>query len=93
MVIAVPLLVCVEGDQEHVRPRELRQHRSRVLAAEDRVAQLGREPSQRRGADQEVPGPEVERGQNLVGQIIGDLPGTAGERPHSLIGVLEVAKP
>ena len=44
MVIAIPLLACVQGDQEHVRARELRQHRSRVLAAEDRVAQLGREP-------------------------------------------------
>ena len=48
---------------------------------------------QRRGAHQEVPGPEVERGQNLVCQIVGDVPSTPGEPPDTLIGVLEVAKP
>ena len=35
----------------------------------------------------------VERGQNLIRQVVGDLPSAAGERPHTLIGVLEVAKP
>ena len=67
--------------------------RGRVLAAEDRVAQLGREPPQHRGAHQKVPGLGRERGQNLVGQIVGDVPSAAGERPHTLIGVLEITKP
>ena len=93
MVIAIPLLTRVQGDQEHVRARELRQHRGRVLAAEDRVAEPGGEPLQHRGAHQEVPGLGRKRGQNLIGQIVGDVPGAANERPHTLIGVLEVTKP
>ena len=93
MVIAIPLPACVQGDQEHVRARELREHRGRVLAAEDRVAQLGGEPIQNRGAHQEVPGLRRERAQNLIGQVVRDVPSTAGERPHTLIGVIEVAKP
>ena len=93
MVIAVPLLACVQGDQEHVRVRELREHRGRVLAPKHRVAQLGREPVQHRGAHQKVLGLGRERAQNLIGQVVRDLPSAAGERPHTLIGVLEVAKP
>ena len=93
MVIAIPLLACVQGDQEHVRPRELRQHRSRVLAPEDRVAQLGREPSSTEVRTRKSLVSGVERGQNLVGQVVGDVPSAPGERPHTLIGVLEVAKP
>ena len=41
MVVAIPLPAGVERDQEHVRAREVRKHRSRVLAPENRVAQLG----------------------------------------------------
>ena len=43
MVVAIPLPAGVERDQEHIRVRELREHRSRVLATENRVAQLRRE--------------------------------------------------
>ena len=93
MVIAVPLPARVQGDQEHVRARELREHRGRVLAAEDRVAQLGREPSQHRGAQQKVPGLGRERRQNLIRQVVRDVPSAADERPHPLIGVLEVTQP
>ena len=93
MVIAIPLLACVERDQEHVRARELREHRSRVLATENRVAQLGREPPQHRGAHQEVLGLGRERRQNLVGQIVADVASAAGELPHTPVGVLEIAKP
>ena len=93
MVIAIPLLARVQRDQEHVRARELRQHRSRVVATEDRVAQLGREPSQHRSALQKVPGVGRERAQNLIGQVVGDVPGAADECQHTLIGVLEVTKP
>ena len=93
MVIAIPLPARVQGDQEHVRVRELREHRGRVLAAENGVAQLRREPSQHRGAQQEVPGLGRERGQDLIGQVVADVPSAAGERPHPLIGVLEVTKP
>ena len=93
MVIAVPLPVRVERDQEHVRARELFEHRGRVLAAEDRVAQIGREPSQHRGAQQKVPGLGCERRQHLIGQVVRDVPSAAGERPHPTIGILEVTKP
>ena len=72
---------------------ELRHDRSRVLAIHDRVTQLGGEPIKNRGAHQEVPGPRVQRGQDLGGQVIGDLPRTARERLHSLIGLSEVTKP
>ena len=93
MVVAIPLPAGVQRDQEHVRAREVRKHRSRVLAPEDRVAQLGREPPEHRGAHQEVPGLRRERGQNLVGQIFADLPSAARERPHSLVGVPKITKP
>jgi hypothetical protein len=92
-VVAVPLPAGIQSDQEHVRARELREHFGRVLATENRVAQLGREPSQHRGAQQEVPGLRGERRQDLIGQIVGDVPSAPSERPHTLIGVLEVAKP
>ena len=93
MVIAIPLLACVQGDQEHVRARELREHRGRVLTLEDRVAQLGREPFQHRGPHQKVPRLGRERGQNLIRKVVGDGPGAADERPHTLIGVLVITKP
>ena len=38
MVVAIPLPAGVERDQEHIRAREVREHRGRVLAPEDRVA-------------------------------------------------------
>ena len=93
MVIAVPLRASVESDQEHIRAGELRKHRGRVLAAEDRVAQLRSEAPEHRGLHQEVPDLGRERRQNLGGQIVADMPSATGERPHPCVGVIEVAKP
>ena len=93
MVVAIPLPAGVERDQEHIRVREVRQHRSRVLASENRVAQLGCEAPQHRGAHQEVLDLRRERRQNLVGQIVADLASAACELPHSPVGVLKIAKP
>ena len=93
MVIAIPLTARVQGDQEHVRADEICEHGGRVLAAEDRVAQLGREPGQHRRAQQELPFLRRERRQDLLGQVVRDVPGAAGERPHARVGILEVAKP
>ena len=93
MVVAIPLPAGVERDQEHVRAREVREHRNRVLAPENRVAQLGGEAPQHRGAHQEVPDVRRERRQNLVCQIVADLASAARELPHPPVGVLKIAKP
>ena len=93
VVVAIPLAAGVERDQEHIRAREIREHSRRVLAPENRVAQLGREARQHRGAHQKIPGVRRERHQNLVGQIVANLASAARELPHLLVGVLKVAKP
>ena len=93
MVIAVPLRAGIERDKEHVRSGEPLKHRGRVLSAEDRVAQLRSEAPQHRGLHQEVTRLRRERGQNLGGQIVADMPSATGERPNTLVGVVEVAKP
>ena len=93
MVISVPLLARAQRDQEHIRVRELSQNGCRVLATEDRVAQLGCEASQHRGAHQEIPSLGRERRQNLICQVVPKVASAAGEGPHPLIGVVEVAKP
>ncbi len=38
VVVAIPLPAGVERNQEHIRAREVREHRGRVLAPKDRVA-------------------------------------------------------
>ena len=93
MVVAIPLPTGVERDQEHIRVREVREHRSRVLATENRVAQLGCEAPQHRRAHQKVLDLRRERRQNLVGQIVPDVASAACELPHSPVGVLKIAKP
>ena len=93
MVIAVPLSAALKSHQEHVRAGELRKHGGRVLAAQHRVAQLRREAPEHRGPHQKVPCLRRERRQNLGGQIVADMPSAAGERPHPLVRVLEVAQP
>ena len=40
-----------------------------------------------------VPGLGRERRQNLIGQVVADVPSAADERPYPLIGVLEVTQP
>ena len=83
MVVAIPLPARVERDQEHVRVREVGEHRNRVLAPENRVAQLGCEAPKHRRAHEEVLDVRRERGQNLVCQIVADVAGAARELPHA----------
>ena len=68
MVVAIPLPARVERDQEHIRAREVREHRNRVLAPENRVAQVRCEAPKHRRAHEEVLGVWCERRQNLVGR-------------------------
>ncbi len=93
VVVAIPLAAIVERDQEHVRVREVGKHRNRVLAPQNRVAQLRREAPKHRRAHQEVLDLRRERRQNLVGQIFPNLAGAARELPHSLVGVPQIPKP
>ena len=93
VVVAIPLAAIVERDEEHVRVREVGEHRNRVLAAENRVAQCRREAPQHRRAHQEVLDLRRERRQNLVGQIFPNLAGAARELPHSPVGVPQIPKP
>ena len=72
---------------------EVREHVGRVVAAENGVAQLRSEPSQHRSAQQKVSGVGRERRQDLVGQVVADVPSAADERLDPLIGVLEVTQP
>ena len=69
--------------------RDLREQHGRVLAAEDGVAQLGREAPQGRRAHQEVPGLRRQRGENLVSQVVGDVSIAPREGPHTLVLVVD----
>ena len=93
VVVAIPLAAIVERNEEHVRVREVRKHRNRVLAPQNCVAQLRREAPEHRRPHQEVLDLRCKRRQNLVGQIFPNLEGAARELPHSPVGVSQIPKP
>ena len=53
MVVAVPLPLLVERQEEQVGPLQLAEEAGRALAIDDGIAQVGRQPFKERRAEQE----------------------------------------
>jgi hypothetical protein len=92
VVVAVPLPPVVQGDDEEVGALERRQHVAAVGAAGDGVAQRAREPVEDSGVQQE---PADRVGlvlQDLLDQVVHDVPVVAGEPGDEPRGVLTSAE-
>ena len=73
VVVAVPVAVVVEGDQEQVGLLQLGQQLGRPLGLQHRVAQRPRQPLQDRGADHEAAQRLGLAGQDLGAQVVDDV--------------------
>ena len=93
MVVAVPLAVRVERDEEAVAALQLPQPLGGVGAAEHRVAERCAEASEHRGLEQEAAGVPVERVEHLAGEVVGDVPVVAVERAHAGLRLGQPAQP
>ncbi|MGE5409033.1 MAG: exodeoxyribonuclease VII large subunit [Syntrophothermus sp.] len=74
-----PLVAAVERDQQHVPPRQLGQPRGRVVAVEQRVAELPAEAVEDRGAEEEVDVRFRRVREELVPHVVDQLPLVTGE--------------
>ncbi|MFE6487492.1 hypothetical protein ACFVGN_31790, partial [Streptomyces sp. NPDC057757] len=79
MVIAVPAALVVEPDDEQVGPVEDFEHGSAVPASGDGVAQRAVEAAQDGRPEQEVTHVIALAGQDLVDQVVEDVPVVTGE--------------
>ena len=79
VVIPVPATAVVEGNEEEVRPLQHFEDRLGVAAASDSGAQLGAEPAQDRGLQEEGPHVVGLAVEHFVGEIVDDEPVVTGE--------------
>ena len=88
VVIAPPAAHLVQRHQEQARPLHLLQQRLAALAAGNRVAQRAGQPLQHRGLQQERPYVLALLFEDLLGQVVQDVPVAAGERGHESGGIV-----
>jgi hypothetical protein len=91
-VEAEPLVAAIERRQQHVRAREVAQHRRRAAALQDRVAEVAAEPVENRGALQELDPAAGDREQELIPDVVDDeavVAGEAGDRPAQVGNLTE----
>ena len=79
-VVAVPLALVVERDEEQVGPLDRAEHRRRAAPADDRVAQRGAQPVEDRRPGEEPQLSRRERRRDLGAQVVLDVPIAIAER-------------
>lgn len=74
MVVAVPLPLVVERDEEHVVPVQLFEHLMPVRPSGERIAERTGEPVQDRGGEQELTHVLRQAAEHLLNQVVQDKP-------------------
>jgi hypothetical protein len=92
VVVAVPLALAVERDEEEVRALDAPQHLGRVVAPGDGVAQRRAQPIQDARAQQELPHVRRLPVEHLVGEVVDDVAVVAGEARHGRRGIVASAQ-
>ena len=92
VVVAVPVASVIERDHEQIRAREHLELSRRTRRLRDRVTQRTAHPLKDRRAQQQPARIRVEVGQDLLAEVVDDVPVIAGEPHDELVPVGAVAK-
>ena len=90
LVEAVPLAVPVEGDEEQVRALDLGEHRRGAVGLQHCVARGAGHLVEHGCAEQEEAHLLADRGEDVVRDVLEQVPGVAGEVEHEGVGILLV---